>query len=77
MSHYVVVFFWHTKEGADTEIIGVYHTLDDAKEIFKKYVEAEIPYAKEDEYEIYQHTDVIFEAGNEEGYEKFYIQGVM
>ena len=77
MSHYVVVFFWNNKEGMDTEIIGVCHTLDEAKETFKKYVEAEIPYTKEDGYKIIQHTDVIFEAGNENGYEKFYIQGVI
>lgn len=77
MEHYVVIFHWSNDEGGDVEIVGVYHSLDEAKEIFKKYAETEIPYAKKDGYKIYKHTDVMFEAGNEDGYEKLYIQGVV
>lgn len=77
MKHYVVIFWWDNNEAGDVEILGVCHSLDDAKEIFKRYVNAEMPYVEEDGLEIYEHTDVMFSAGDERHYEKFYIQGVM
>ena len=81
MSHYVVINDWATNDAEGVDIIAVKHTLEEAKEIFNKQVTNEKEFAKEHEYEIFEDTDVMFDAG-ETGYwaaehTKLYIQGVV
>jgi hypothetical protein len=77
MKHYVVLLYWVSKEGGDVDIIGVTHSIDEAKEIFNKNVEFERKYVEDHLYDIYKDIDVMFSAGNEDSYIKLYIQGVM
>lgn len=80
MNHYVVVNEWVSDNKAFADIIGVAHSLDEAKEIFNKRIEEERAYAEENEYTIFEENDVYFDAG-EDGYyfshhTKLYIQMV-
>lgn len=81
MKHYVVVLEWSTEEDCDSNVLGVAHSLEEAKQIFNDTVEKERELAENNGWEIYEDTDVIFDAG-EDGYycsnhSKLYIQGVM
>jgi phosphoribosyl-dephospho-CoA transferase len=83
MKHYVVLCDWAVDNGEianGVDVTGVAHSLKEAKEIFAKAVVDEKKYAHDQGWEIYEDTDVCFNAG-EEGYYaaehvRFYIQGV-
>ena len=83
MKHYVVLCDWAISNDTianGVDITGVAHSLEEAKEIFAKAVVDEKKYAEEHGWEIYEDSDVCFDAG-EEGYyaaehARFYIQGV-
>lgn len=82
MAHYVVLCDWAESHGMTNgvDITSVVHSLEEAKEIFAKVVMDTKKYAKENGWEIYEDTDVCFDAG-EEGYyasehERFYIEEV-
>lgn len=77
MEHYVVILLWDNDAGGDVDILGVAHSIDEAKEIFGKHVKEERQYAEDHLYDIYEDTEVAFEAGDDENYERLYIQGVM
>lgn len=79
-SHYVVVLDWATEYDASTDILGVEHTLGDAKEIFEKYVTEEKQIAKDNAYYIEEDNGVMFNAGImgcwRDNHVTLYIQGV-
>lgn len=80
MKHYVILSDWAMNDAEGVDITAVTHTLEEAKEIFAKVVVDEKKYAEENDWEIFEDTDVEFDAG-EEGYyaaehARFYIQEV-
>ena len=62
-SHYVVVLDWETEDDSDVQILGVAHTLDDAKIIFDKYVKEQKKIAADNGYDTDEDTGVVFCAG--------------
>ena len=84
MKHYVVLCDWAVDNGCmeqGVNITGVAHTLEEAKAIFADAVVDEKQYAKENNWTVYEDTDVCFDAG-EDGYYNaehahFYIEEVM
>lgn len=82
MSHYVILCDWAIDSMCDSgvSILGIAHSLEEAKEIFAKAVIDEKKYAKENGWEIFEDTDVCFDAGEEGFYATehthFYIQEV-
>ena len=83
MKHYVVLCDWavdHLGEQG-VNITGVAHSLEEAKEIFANAVGDEKKYATENNWTIYEDSDVCFDAGEDGSYAvehvHFYIQGVM
>ena len=80
MKHYVIVNEWAYDYESGVTILGVAHSLNDAKEIFNMYIDDTKEIAERHNYEIYEDTDVMFDSG-EDGYysvnhEKLYIQMV-
>lgn len=67
MKHYVVILDWATEDDSDVQILGVAHTLDDAKEIFNKRISEEIQFAEDNGYIIGTNDETEFEAF-EDGY---------
>lgn len=61
-------------------ILGVVHTLEEAKKIFNEYAAEEKQYAEEHNFEIYNDDEVDFDAGEDGAYmsnhTRVYIQGV-
>ena len=70
MVHYIVIHDW-AREGSlidcGVDIIGVAHSLEEAKNIFAEVVIDEKEVAMEGGYEIYEDNDTMFDAG-ENGY---------
>jgi hypothetical protein len=79
-SHYVIVLDWATEDDASIDIVGVFHTLDDAKEKFEKYVIEEKQLARDNGYVINEENGVMFDAGImgcwRDNHTTLYIQGV-
>lgn len=80
MKHYVVVLDWAENDAEDINIIGVAHSLDEAKEMFNARLVEERAFAEEHGYEIYEDVETLFDAG-ENGYyaashTRLYIQEV-
>jgi hypothetical protein len=67
MEHFVVVNDWAYEYESGTTILGVTHSLEEAKEIFNQSYTNEKRYAEEHGYEIYDDCETVFDAG-EEGY---------
>lgn len=79
-SHYVIVLDWASQDAEDVGILGVAHTLDDARAIFAEYIEEEKELAVDNGWTIETDTKDVFEA-YEDGYyaanhTRLYIQGV-
>lgn len=80
MKHYVVLCDWAINDTEGVSITAVAHSLEEAKEIFAEKVVDEKKYAEDNCWEIFENTDIEFDAG-EEGYyatehAHFYIQEV-
>lgn len=80
MKHYVILCDWAANDCEGVDITAVAHTLEEAKAIFAEKIVEEKKYAEENDWEIFEDTDVRFDAG-EEGYyaaehAHFYIQVV-
>jgi hypothetical protein len=60
--HYVVLEEWGT-EGSGVSILGVTHSMEEAKQIFNANINEEREFAKNNEYTIYEDSEVIFNAG--------------
>ena len=80
MKHFVVVQNWASGYDSDSDVAGVAHTLEKAKEIFAGIAKTEKKFAKDSGYTIYEDSDVLFDAGKEgyyiEDHTKVYIQEV-
>ncbi len=67
MKHYVVVLDWAKDYEGSVEILGVTHTLEEAKEIFNTQLAEEMQFVENNGYDIDTDTDTMFDAG-EMGY---------
>lgn len=80
MMHYVIVLEWSTDGDCGSNVIGVTHTLEDAKKIFNETAMEEREWAIEHEWIIYEDIDVSFDAGENgmysDNHSRLYIQGV-
>ena len=80
-SHYVIVLDQASQDAADTAILGVAHTLDDARAIFAEYIAEEKEAAINNEWYIETDTNDVFEAYENGAYvanhTRLYIQGVI
>ena len=63
MKHYVIVNDWANEYENGTTILGVAHSLEEAKEIFNKYLADEKQYAEDHGFEIYDDCETVFDAG--------------
>jgi hypothetical protein len=80
MKHYVIVNDWANEYNSGITILGVAHSLEEAKEIFNKSLVDEKACAEIDGFTIYDDCETVFDAG-EDGYytinhTKLYIQVV-
>jgi hypothetical protein len=62
-NHYVVVLDWAVEDDEAVAILGVTHTLEDAKKIFNENLPEQKGYTEEYGYEVYADTDTRYEAG--------------
>ena len=67
MKHYVVINHWANEYENGTTILGVAHSMEEAKEIFNERLASEKQYAEEQGFTIYDDCDTVFDAG-EDGY---------
>ena len=67
MEHFVIVNDWANNYENGTTILGVAHSMEEAKEIFNKQLAEEREYAEEHGFEIYDDCETVFDAG-EDGY---------
>ena len=67
MKHYVIINDWATEDESETVVLGVAHSLEEAKEIFNKRLADEKQYAEEHGFIIYDDCETVFDAG-EDGY---------
>ena len=61
--HYVVMHCWADEDTSASDILGVAHSLDEAKDIFNEHLKAEREHADNHGYTIYDDLDVLFDAG--------------
>lgn len=78
--HYVIINDWANEYENGVSILGIVHSLEEAKIIFNEYATEEKQYAEEHDFEIYNDNEGEFDAG-EDGYyvsnhTRVYIQGV-
>lgn len=80
MNHYIVIHDWASPDIFDhgVYIVGVAHSLEEAKNLFNEKVIAEKEMAAENGWEVYEDNEAMFDAG-EDGYyisnhTKLYIQ---
>ena len=62
MKHYVVMLDWATNDDFHSEVIGVGHTLDEAKSLLSQRLVQEIMFAEKHDYKIETNTDTEFVA---------------
>ena len=67
MKHYVVVLDWARDYESSVIILGVKHTLEEAKELFNAQLSDERIFVENNGYDIDTDTDTMFDAG-EMGY---------
>lgn len=67
MKHFVIVNDWANEYESGTTILGVAHSLEEAKEIFNQSLADEKQYAEEKGFTIYDDCETVFDAG-EDGY---------
>lgn len=81
MSHFVVVIDWTSEGDNGCNVLGVEHSLEKAKEIFKDAVEAELDIAANNGWTIYEHNDCEFDAGEDgccaDNHSRIFIQEVI
>ena len=68
MKHYVIVNDWANEYESGTNVLGVTHSLEEAKEIFNESLADEKQYAKEHGFTIYDDCETVFDAGEEGHY---------
>ena len=50
MEHYVVILDWATNDEESVEILGVFHTLEEAEKMYKSHLDYEYKLAEEKGY---------------------------
>lgn len=65
--HYIIVLDWASDDDANTCILGVRHSLEEALEVFKEHVEEEREFANDRNWCVETDTDLEFSA-YEDGY---------
>lgn len=67
--HYIVMITWSLDSiEYDSSIIGVRHTIEEAKELFNQYLKDEKELARDRNWTIYTDTDTTFDAGEDGNY---------
>lgn len=68
--HYIVINTWSLDSAGecDSSIIGVKHTLEEAKELFNQYLNDEKELARKRGWTIYADEDTMFDAGEDGNY---------
>lgn len=67
MKHYVIVNDFANEYESGTTILGVVHSMEEAKEIFNQSLADEKQYAGKHGFTIYDDCETVFDAG-EDGY---------
>ena len=67
MKHFVIVNDWANEYEGGTTILGVTHSIEEAKDIFNESLDDEKRFAEEHGFIIYDDCETIFDAG-EDGY---------
>lgn len=67
MKHFVIINDWANEYESGVSILGVVHSMEEAKEIFNQNYVDEKNYAEEHNFTIYEDSDAVFDAG-EDGY---------
>ena len=67
MKHYVIVNDWANQYESGATILGVAHSLEEAKDIFNESLAEEKLYAEEHGFMVYDDCETVFDAG-EDGY---------
>ena len=65
MEHYVVINEWATEDENGVTILGVAHSMEEAKRIFNENIDKERELAEENGYTIYEDDETTFDAGEE------------
>ena len=68
MKHYVIVNDWANEYESGTAILGVAHSMEEAKEIFNQSLADEKQYVEEHDWEIYDNCETVFDAGKDSCY---------
>ena len=68
MKHFVVVHDWADTYENGTTILGVAHTLEEAKLVFNESFDDEKRYAEEHDFTIYDECETVFDAGEDGSY---------
>ena len=79
MEHYVVILDWATNDAESVEILGVFHTFEDAEKIFKVNLDYERKLAEEKGYKVeecFNNFEAYAEGYYTAEHTKLYIQGV-
>lgn len=63
MKHYVIVNNWARGTTQKADILGVAHSMEEAKEVFRQYIADEKERARRKDYYVYADTDTKFDAG--------------
>lgn len=67
--HYIVINTWSLDSiECDSSIIGVRHTIEEAKELFNQCLKDEKEMARDRNWTIYTDTDTMFDAGEDGNY---------
>ena len=61
--HYVVIIDWSKEDDYGIEILGVAHSMEEAKQIFNANIDKERGLAEENGYTIYEESETEFDAG--------------
>ena len=67
MKHYVIINDWATNFESGSTVLGVAHTMEEAREIFNQSYNEEKQYAEDHDWEVYDDCETVFDAG-EDGY---------
>lgn len=67
MKHFIVLNHWANEYESGVTILGVAHSIEEAKQIFNEHIVEEREYAEKHEFTIYDDCEDCFDAG-EDGY---------
>lgn len=68
MKHFVIINEWASECERGTSIVGVTHSLEEAKEVFNQSLADERQYAKDEGFIVYNDCETVFNAGEDGNY---------